>query len=81
MRVKLLGSRNVMENDDGAIENGSRRSVMFRIRNVRVRGRVVEKPDVVVVSVGVKSNLLFCSEEKFSHSQFSLLLVTALQKA
>lgn len=33
---------------------------MFWIRDVGVRGRVVDEPDIVVVSMRVKSDLLFC---------------------
>lgn len=57
--MELFRSGNVIENDDGAVENGSWRSMVFRIRNVGVRGGVEEEPDVVVVSMRVQSNLLF----------------------
>jgi len=50
----------VVKNDDSSIFDGSRWSVMFRIWYVRVRRRVVEEPNVIVVSMRVKRNLLFC---------------------
>jgi hypothetical protein len=66
VRVKLLVGRDVVEHDEMAVEDGSRRRVGLGIGNVGVGGGVEDGPDVVVVAVRVQCDLLLCGRGSWS---------------
>jgi hypothetical protein len=67
VRVELLVSGGVVEDESGAVENGRDGYVVFGVGDVRVDGRVLDEPEVVVVAVRVQGDLLFYGDEGCEH--------------
>lgn len=62
VRVKLLVRRGVVEDEGGAVEDGTDGRVVLWIGDGRVGGAVQDEPEVVVVAVRVEGDLLLCEE-------------------
>lgn len=60
VRVKFLVRRDVIEDDDGTIDDGFRRRVRFGEDDGGIVGAVEEEPIVVFVAMRIESDLLFC---------------------
>lgn len=60
VRVELLVRGDVVQNDDLLVEDWGRRGVVFGVGDVGIGGAVEEEPDVIVVAVRVKRDLLLC---------------------
>ena len=59
-RDLVLVRGDVVQNDDLLVEDWGRRGVVFGVGDVGIGGAVEEEPDVIVVAVRVKRDLLLC---------------------